>query len=62
MGALGYVVIEYNQASRCPALEGDELHDTEAEARAWADESRASAEARGRGETYAVARVELVDP
>lgn len=61
MTVVGYVVIEYNQASRCPALEGDDLHDTEADARAWADQSRTSALARGRRETYAVARVEIVD-
>lgn len=61
MSEVGFVVIEYNQASHWPSLEHETLYDTEDEARERAEHARAYTEAIGRGETYAVARVELVE-
>lgn len=58
---LGYVVIEYNQASGWPQIWSQEsLYDTEAEARQFADEAEDANRLNGRRETYRVARVELV--
>lgn len=61
MSKLGYVVIEYNQASKWPAVWSD-LLDTEDEAREDARGARAQTAEIGRGETYAIAKVELIEP
>jgi hypothetical protein len=60
---LGYVVIEYNQASHWPKLlpYGD-LHDTAEEAEERAEWERNQARRNGRGEEFRVARVELAVP
>lgn len=57
---LGFVVIEYNQASHWPELWSACLFDTEAEAQECVDEAEKTNRANGRRETYRVARVELV--
>lgn len=62
MTTLGYVVIEYNQASRWPSVGSlDGLFNTEDEARHHAVICKEQIAKSGRGETYAIARVELVD-
>lgn len=61
MSTLGYVVIEYNQASRWPELWSDCLYDTDTEAQEFASEAERQNREYGRRETYAVARVELVE-
>ncbi len=58
---VGYVVIEYNQASHWPSLDGDTLYDTVDEAALAAKHSEEAMLACGRRESYAVARVELVE-
>ena len=58
---LGYVIIEYNQASGWPSLwSGDVLYDTEAEAQEFSEEAERENRGCSRRETYRVARVELV--
>jgi hypothetical protein len=42
-------------------LDGDQLYDTEAAAAEWVEHQRANCRETGRRETYAIARVELVD-
>lgn len=61
MNTVGFIVIEYNQASRWPDIwSAGCLYDTEAEAQEVADEAEGKNRRIGRGETYRVARVELV--
>ncbi len=62
MSTVGYVVIEYNQASHWPSLEHDTLYDTVDEAAEVAKHAEEATERIGRRETYAVARVELIEP
>jgi hypothetical protein len=61
MSAIGYVVIEYNQASHWPALEHETLYDTVDEAALAAKHAEEATQRVGRRETYAVARVELIE-
>lgn len=57
MKHLGYVVIEYNQASHWPSLHLEALYETEDEARTVAEEAHAHYREIGRGETFTVAEV-----
>lgn len=62
MTELGYVVIEYNQASGRPRLV-DELYDSEADAEEAMDAERAQTASVCRRERFAIAAVELIgDP
>ena len=55
---LGYVVIEYNQASHWPSVwSGDTLYDSADEAREYARDAEKDARGRGRMERYTVAQV-----
>ncbi len=59
---LGYVLVEYNQASRVPLIaSGEYMYDTVAEAATEMDRAVAGTAEVGRRETYAVARVELIE-
>jgi hypothetical protein len=60
--SLGYVVIEWNQASQCPKLYDDEILDTLDEAIELKRHGIQTAKARGRRETYGIARVTLDEP
>lgn len=61
IGVLGYVVIEYNQASSHPALVvGAELYGDEQEARDELDGFVADAASIGRRERYPLAQVVLL--
>lgn len=63
MTTLGYVVIEYNQASRRPSVwSHDTIYDSEVEAQEFAREARAKTAETGRGETYDIALIQVVDP
>lgn len=60
---IGYVVIEWNQASHQPRVECPDLHATVADARACAGIKHADAIHVGRRERYTVAElVEVEDP
>ena len=54
---IGYVVIEFNQASGQPDLATDDLHSTEDEAAGYVGEFTAEARHIGRREKYAVGTV-----
>jgi hypothetical protein len=54
---LGFVLVEYNQASGRPSLWSDELYDDRNEASEAADSARAHTAKVGRRERYAVATV-----
>lgn len=56
---VGYVVIEWNQASRRPRIADVDLCDDRADADDAADTLRAAAADLGRGETYTV---HLINP
>ncbi len=60
MRALGYVVIEYNQASHWPELHTPYMLETESEAWSVMETAQEHTKDVGRGETFAIARVELV--
>jgi hypothetical protein len=55
--ALGFVVVEWNQASHRPDLETAGMHNTIAEAQDEAARMRAATEATGRRERFTVAAV-----
>lgn len=57
MNALGFVVIEYNQASRWPELHTEVLYETEREAFDAATIACEHTREVGRRETFAVAEV-----
>lgn len=57
MTVLGYVIIEYNQASRWPDLHLDVLYDTPAEAEEVAEAAREEYKELGRGERFTIAEV-----
>lgn len=60
---VGYLVVEFNQASGLPDVFQVGLWDTEDDAAKEAEGCRSDAAARGRRERYAVAQVVLVgDP
>lgn len=56
-----YVVIEYNQASRWPALYSDALYDSEVEAIEALEYAKTGNRANGRNESYAVGMVNIMD-
>lgn len=58
---LGFVVIEFNQASHGPGLPSGELHGTERDAQQELDGFVADTAARGRRERYRFAEVALID-
>lgn len=62
LGYVGYVVLEWNQASHQPSVFGSDIYDSseeaETEAQYWRDKLAASGS--GRRERYTVA--ELVEP
>lgn len=61
-GVLGYVVIEYNQASYLPGLPlGVQLHGAERDAQDELDGFVELAAKAGRRETYKLAQVALLD-
>jgi hypothetical protein len=57
---LGFVVVEYNQASRRPGLPSSELHRTERDAQDELDACVEDTAASGRRETYKLAQVVLL--
>ena len=60
MSSIGYVVVEYNQASGAPDLV-DELRHTEDSARLAAKGLAEETAGVGRGERYLIAEVVLLD-
>jgi hypothetical protein len=58
---VGYVVIEYNQASARPGLSDGELYDRIEDAREAAEVEQENANEVGRRERYKVAEVTLVE-
>lgn len=61
MTTVGYVVIEYNQASKCPSVWSlDCLYDSAEEAAEHMAIGQDETAKVGRGESYAVAKVELL--
>jgi hypothetical protein len=60
--AIGYIVVEYNQASGQPGIPtGADLYWSAEEAEDYAEFEREDTRSRGRGERYKVAKVVLVD-
>lgn len=62
MTVLGYVVIEYNQASRCPDLMDGLLFDTADDAAIEAKRAQEETQRNGRGESYSIAQVVGLEP
>jgi hypothetical protein len=60
MNALGYVVIEFNQASGQPRIVGDDIWN-EADAQSVKEQAEAETRSIGRRERYAIATVEIVE-
>ena len=60
--SLGFVVVEYNQASQLPGLPFDSiLYSTKRFAQDELDDLAKQAKRHGRGETYKLAQVVLLD-